>query len=425
MSRNFNFITRFLLLLLLMTMPNIVLGDVCSDVLSDSQAAYRSGRTAEAKEGFRWLVSNCSGNAKASAQKFLDEMNIKLTVSSSSAVFNSSAGSWSCDVSCSTDWVVSSKPSWVTISQKSSSSVSFNYSANLDLAERKGNIVIKSTAGSVSRTINVKQAALDASKSGYMNILGVDFCNVDYDGNTIDACGTNNFYTKTLKYIKPRIKYEGLLKSSKNIMIEVKIYNPSGSLQVSSGSNSYTFSNEVTINPGTNTLYSISGWGNNSGNFYSAGTNRYEIWYSGNKIYSGTFYVIQSEATYISASKTSVSPGKSGDTYYIDVYSDGDWDITLDTGSWYSVTKQSKSSIKVYVYSNSGSKRSDYFRLKAGSKSVDIHIHQSGVKQCSNCSGRGQIYTVVGSYFIGYVLTPQYGWRTCSVCGGSGQVNDY
>ena len=125
----------------------------------------------------------------------------------------------------------------------------------------------------------------------YMNIKDIDFKN-QLNGNVIDDYG-ERLSADRIKYIMPRITYDGLGTETKSVTIKVKIINPDGSLNRGSSSpDGYTFLDEdKEISPGSGNLLFLSGWGNEDGGVYRAGTYRYEVWYEGKKLFSKEFKV--------------------------------------------------------------------------------------------------------------------------------------
>lgn len=125
-----------------------------------------------------------------------------------------------------------------------------------------------------------------ASKTGYMNVLSIDFANSgdDYDYSI-------PIKASTLRFLTPRISYEGLVKEDKQVQLDVKIIEPNGAL--SRGANSptnYTFSHTVTVEKGNNMLQ-LTGWGGEDPGTYSSGSYIIELWNKGNKIYSKRFKI--------------------------------------------------------------------------------------------------------------------------------------
>lgn len=133
------------------------------------------------------------------------------------------------------------------------------------------------------------------ASSGYMEISGVSFANVDKDGHIIDDYGTN-LYASEVKYLKPKVFYRGLASEEKEISVDVKIIKEDGTLETGTGSpEGYTYSYKYKVEPGSGKSVELSGWGRNNGGSYSSGQYKFEVWYNGNilyqkgiRLYSGT-----------------------------------------------------------------------------------------------------------------------------------------
>ena len=124
-----------------------------------------------------------------------------------------------------------------------------------------------------------------------IKIKDVKFGNCDYDNNIINDYGTT-LLTSKMQYLKPKVTYENLNTSVKNVVLDIKIIKPDGSLEYSSSSpDGYTQRMEREVSYGyNNTLYLI-GWGNSKGGSYNSGTHYYEIWCEGEKLFSQRFTV--------------------------------------------------------------------------------------------------------------------------------------
>ena len=131
-----------------------------------------------------------------------------------------------------------------------------------------------------------------AKKRAYMKIRDIEFGNY-CDGNVIDNYGST-LYASSLKYLYPRVLYDGLCTSNKDsIDLYVKIIDPYGTVERNSSSPSgYTYKD------GNNTIYSgndqrlvLIGWGNKNVGSYDPGTYRFEVWYEGNKLFTKSFTI--------------------------------------------------------------------------------------------------------------------------------------
>lgn len=135
-------------------------------------------------------------------------------------------------------------------------------------------------------------------KKGYMDIVEIIFGNTDYDYNVLTEYGAT-LYEKDIRYLTPKIKYNGLVSEAKVVDVKAKIFRPDGTLSSSSSSPSgFTYSYAMNVLPGKNNSCTISGWGNKQESTYQAGTYRYELWYGDNKLYS-TSFVIKAKSSVI------------------------------------------------------------------------------------------------------------------------------
>ena len=139
----------------------------------------------------------------------------------------------------------------------------------------------------------IAKRALDSeyAKKGYMEITGITFANVTNDNSILNDYG-NALYKEDIRFIKPKVFYNGLSSENKSLELLFKIYGPNGTL--SSGSSSpdgYTWKETITLFPGKSKSFVALGWGNKDGGTYSAGTHRFEVWYDGNRLYSTSFEV--------------------------------------------------------------------------------------------------------------------------------------
>ena len=131
----------------------------------------------------------------------------------------------------------------------------------------------------------------EAAKTAYMKIQKIEFANVKKNGDIIDSYGST-LYASDIKYLKPRITYDGILDEYKYVTLYCKIVKPDGSIETNSNSPSgYTYSDSFYVQTGTYNTHLLTGWGNENGNCYSAGNHRLEIWYEGNRIYQTSFMV--------------------------------------------------------------------------------------------------------------------------------------
>lgn len=143
----------------------------------------------------------------------------------------------------------------------------------------------KKPASSSPQTKRSSGVANKHASSGYMEIYGISFANTDIDGAIIDNYDSK-LYAKEVRYLKPRISYKGLTSEEKDITLDVKILDEEGKLNSGSGSpDGYTYSKDVTIEPGAGNYLLLSGWGRSDAGSYDAGLYKIEIWYKNKMLY--------------------------------------------------------------------------------------------------------------------------------------------
>lgn len=159
------------------------------------------------------------------------------------------------------------------------------------------------TVAPVRRTAAVVRQDPDAkyASSGYMEITGVRFGNVDNAAHIIDKYGAK-LYADEVRYLKPQLSYNGLASKEKDITVYVKILREDGTLEESTQSpEGYTYKQDLKVETGNNHTVSLLGWGSNFCGF-SAGLYGFEIWYNGKliyqtkiRLYSGSHPLVQND----------------------------------------------------------------------------------------------------------------------------------
>ena len=130
-----------------------------------------------------------------------------------------------------------------------------------------------------------------AAKTAYMDILKVEFGNIMKNGIIIDEFGSE-LYSPDMRWLKPKIKYNGLLDEDRTVTVDVKIKYPNGILM--SGTNSpkdYTMSETFTIYAGHDRTKELTEWGDDDKTIYSEGTYCFELWHDGIPFYKTTFTI--------------------------------------------------------------------------------------------------------------------------------------
>lgn len=313
--------------------------------------------------------------------KKINELSPRLSVnggsSSTNISFSASGGTQTLSISTNQGSpTASALPSWITVSNTSSSSMTITCAANPNSSTR--NDWFQVNAGGKSVRVNVSQGA---TENRPIQFISSSFGNTKKDNTVIDSYGST-LYASSIQYLCWRISYNGT-STSQTKQCYIKYIKPDGSLMTGSSSpEGYTTSKNITFSPGSNTV-EAAGWGNENGTAYNAGTYRCELWYDGRKQYSAsiTLQKKQGEASYLTVdNKTAVSTSFSGsggnETFYVSTDADS-W-TTWGIPSWCRVTDKTSTSFKLVCEANtSTSSRSDYMKIKAGDKEVRIDITQN------------------------------------------------
>ena len=133
-----------------------------------------------------------------------------------------------------------------------------------------------------------------AAKMGYMVITSVSFANTDI-GRNIVTDYDSPLYRDEVMFLTPRVNYDGMAAENKTIDLDVKIFDPDGTLRKGGSSPAgYTFRSRVTVTPGISQSVNLSGWGKKeAGASYSAGRYRFEIWHQGTRLISTAFDIVE------------------------------------------------------------------------------------------------------------------------------------
>lgn len=129
-----------------------------------------------------------------------------------------------------------------------------------------------------------------AKTMGYMKVRDIEFRNYD-DNKEISAYGEPIKATDA-RWLGARVKYDGLIETTKTIDIKIKIYEPDGTLWGKHASEGYTWCDDkCDIYSGENNILYLDGYGNATSSCYRSGTYRYEIWYEGNKLFTKNLHL--------------------------------------------------------------------------------------------------------------------------------------
>lgn len=254
------------------------------------------------------------------------------------------------------------------------------------------------------------------ASTAYMKIKGIDF-------GIKAATAPTSFYTtlkaSDVRYLVPRIHYDGLASGTKNVKLFVRLIKPDGSLDTGTGSpDGYTYAQDVTVLFGTDNYMILSGWGNAEKSLYMTGEHRIEIWYDGKKIYQQNFTLTGGGLT-VNGNKTSVSSSvySGGSTVEYTVSNGGkDYEVKY-LPTWATLYKKSQTSFSIKYDANyASSSREDWFSVVSGSDNVRVNVTQYASSSSSYSSssyssskskksgfGKGFDDDYRGGFRIGYV----------------------
>ena len=230
--------------------------------------------------------------------------------------------------------------------------------------------------------IYVKSGSSPVMRNNIMSINSVEFANIDKDDKFLANYG-ETLYVDDMRYLMPRINYDGLVAIEQNVEILIRIIKPDGILCCGESSPlGFTLTSTVKIKPGKNQV-SLTGWGNSSQSTYEEGVGIFQIWFGENKIYQGNYEIkkkkgITSFLTVDSKTELSTTFGVGGGTETFYVKTDGDTWVTWGVPTWCKVKNKKENSFELECAKNTtGNTRSDYLKVKSGSKEVIITVRQN------------------------------------------------
>lgn len=230
--------------------------------------------------------------------------------------------------------------------------------------------------------IYVKSGSSPVMRNNIMSINSVEFANIDKDDKFLANYG-ETLYVDDMRYLMPRINYDGLVAIEQNVEILIRIIKPDGILCCGESSPlGFTLTSTVKIKPGKNQV-SLTGWGNSSQSTYEEGVGIFQIWFGENKIYQGNYEIkkkkgIASFLTVDSKTELSTTFGVGGGTETFYVKTDGDSWVTWGVPTWCKVKNKKENSFELECAKNTtGNTRSDYLKVKSGSKEVIITVRQN------------------------------------------------
>lgn len=126
----------------------------------------------------------------------------------------------------------------------------------------------------------------NAKKScAYMHIKSCDFSNKNEDRKEIEKFGAT-LHADKMRFLTPRIHYDGLTDSCVEKEIYIKILNPDGAVKSETKSPSgYSWKETVGVSPGNDNSKELLGCGNGETSIYYRGIYTMELWYNKKRIY--------------------------------------------------------------------------------------------------------------------------------------------
>lgn len=175
---------------------------------------------------------------------------------------------------------------------KASEAVQRNAELQNRLKKSEGEIEVLNTKNSqLQYKVSELQADLNSMKLKALPIQIKDVLigNVDVNGRIETNYGMR-ILSKNSMFIAPRITYYA--SSIQNVKIDVKIYDPKGSLSRSQDNaiSNYSYSSTIRTRTGNNSI-DIEGWGASQKGHWDAGKYRIELWCNGLLAYSKEFEI--------------------------------------------------------------------------------------------------------------------------------------
>lgn len=225
----------------------------------------------------------------------------------------------------------------------------------------------------------------EASKTAFMDIQRIEFANKDTKKNVVIDDFGSAIYVSELKYLIPRIVYNGIFDLPKRVTIDCKLYNPEGDLITVKGSpKGYTFENTFVVRPSKDNNYELPGYGSSTPGFLKSGDYAFELWYQDSLIYN-----------------TSVTVSEKGDALTVGKWRNALADCFAQTTQSYKegaykgqVDGYARSGLGIYSW-NKGLNEGVFYIGEWKAKNMEgmgIYIMAEGL-QINNCPG--------GMYYVG------------------------
>ena len=123
-----------------------------------------------------------------------------------------------------------------------------------------------------------------SGSEGYFAITGLSLANTTIDNQILDVYGSN-LYSDNIRFLKAKVRYNS--DRSRRIDLSVQIRTPDGT--------DFTDSDSYFIQQGTGQEMTLTGIGARRMSLFAPGTHQYEIWQDGKRLYSQSFYVIETD----------------------------------------------------------------------------------------------------------------------------------
>lgn len=142
---------------------------------------------------------------------------------------------------------------------------------------------------------NLNETSSSESSPNMVSILSVDFANVNFVNKILTDYGQPLY--SDMEYLRPKIHYKKKLDKEENFKFQIKIIHPDNRLECNRISpTGYTFEQEVKLAEKEGYL-DLKSWGSSNGDFYKAGSYRYEIWCNDQELHSSIVKIQETKIT--------------------------------------------------------------------------------------------------------------------------------
>ena len=157
----------------------------------------------------------------------------------------------------------------------------------------------------------------DMARKAYMEISGIDFYNVSFDGTNISKQG-EQLYVQDMKALKAVINYDGMDNITRKTTLYCKLIGPDNQTVTDKNSRGgYSWQQDVNVEPGEGNQLFLNSW---SSTAFRKGAYRLEIYSYEKRIYSNQFYIDEKIPEVQTAKLTLRSSDNNAD-----IHIDGDW----------------------------------------------------------------------------------------------------